>query len=156
LKPSSSNSTPISTPTAKLNLGANGKPGTTSSGARKLPYEEYESNSILHILNVSSEMVTSEFPDLESGRVGKDESDTLLIAKLSVETKEGEEGGVTIFEYLTGCWKRVHRVNREGLRMVGIFYYHAGLIWHVTGIRRLTKSLCLSAFCGSRVTRKTN
>jgi hypothetical protein len=35
---------------------------------------------------------------------------------------------VTIFEYLTGCWKRVHRVNREGLRMVGIFYYHAGLI----------------------------
>jgi hypothetical protein len=105
----------------------------TPAGARKLPYEEYESNSILHILNVSPEMVTSEFPNLESGRVGKDESDTLLIAKLSVETKEGEEGGVTIFEYLTGCWKRVHRVNREGLRMVGIFYYHAGLIWYTWG-----------------------
>jgi hypothetical protein len=73
-------------------------------------------------------MVISEFPENKNGRVGKDESDTLLIAKLSVETKEGEKGGVTIFEYLTGCWKRVHRVNREGLRMVGIFYYHAGLI----------------------------
>lgn len=63
-------------------------------------------------------MVDSEFPS-NKGTVGKEEADTLLIAKLSVEG-EAEGLGLTTFEYLGGCWKRLYRVHRDTLRAVSL------------------------------------
>ena len=123
-------STPTPTPTLNLNNASSPAVRNTPT----TPYATYESNAILEILSVTHEVVESEFPDKPKGTVGKDEADTLLIAKLSVE---GDEAGLTTFEYLTGCWKRLYRVHRETLRAVSVsfseraFSGQAGL----TGVR---------------------
>jgi len=46
------------------------------------------------------------------GQVDVESVDAVLIAMLSVESE------LTTFEYLTGCWKRLYRVNREVLKAV--------------------------------------
>jgi ubiquitin conjugation factor E4 B len=97
----------VSTIRPPVSTASTSSPSASTSTSR--PWPAYQSQSIISILDVSPSVLSSE---TTQGQVDIDSVDAVLIAMLSVESE------LTTFEYLTGCWKRLYRVNREVLKAV--------------------------------------
>jgi hypothetical protein len=147
ITPSYYNASTIRPPSTSSTL-----PSSATTTSPTITYQEWQSKSIISVLAVTDQVLHSELESgSESKLVGIEMVDTLLIGMLSIErstvtgsAKEAKEGSavtLTIFEYLTGCWKRLSRVGREVGRLVRRF--HRSVFPLVTlGLWRVGRDTC--------------